>query len=293
MDKRLQLANAYRTLRLPQGTSVRQVKKRFKAIVALIAIDGAGPGLTRDDDLIAQQYDILLHHFRSRDHDRSSRCACQPDSRSYSATPPSSIARLEESRQRHTIEASIYQLEERQSEKWRWKVAITCGVAFTLITLLGWGKRNLTRPEQQWVKPRTLEEIRHTTPSIKRAAQSPPAIVEEVPVREPIVLPPHLQTAEMAALDSSIRAKKAQIAEIGGQIQYLERQKNFATQETAGPLHDEIVRLSAQQMRLSGLWQAQEGQLYQLMQEALAGSQQESNVEEARQEDAPGENDDE
>jgi len=304
MSQSEKLDAAYEVLRLPKGVSLKAVRRRRRAMVKLLT----GERLSEMED----SFKTLLRHFTGGDHDGTPGCLCQPDRASYSATPFQGKQRKGFDR-RTAIEEAIFQQAESQGQIWRWRVAIVYGVVFLIASAWGW-RQHIAHPHSEWLRPRTLEELRpragsgrlspgpleeidKQNPGAGGGASpevSPGAAPDQAPRREPIdlrSLPPELITPEMTAIQNSIIARQRSIDNVNQQLSYLRKQKFIATPETASALDAEMARLLAARLRLVSAIEQDQDRLYDLMKAATDDAVGEQEGDESGETGETGETD--
>ncbi|MCA9800338.1 MAG: hypothetical protein KC777_00045 [Cyanobacteria bacterium HKST-UBA02] len=283
MSQAEKLDDAYDVLRLPRGASLKAVRRRRRAVVKLL-----------DDERLSEMegsFKTLLRHFTGGEHDGTTRCVCQPDRASYSATPFQGKQRKGFDK-RTAIEEAIFQQAELEGQIWRWRIAIVYGVVFLVTCAWGW-RQHISHPGSEWLRPRTLEELRPRAgerfsggadeqypgdeSGVSPEMGSPGAAPDQAPRREPIYLPPELITPEMTAIQNGITARRRSIDNMNQQLSYLRKQKYIATPETATALDTEMARLLAARTRLESAIEQDQDRLYDLMKaaaDAAAGEQE-------------------
>ncbi|MGD9682372.1 MAG: hypothetical protein AB7W16_14390 [Candidatus Obscuribacterales bacterium] len=282
MSQAEKLDAAYEVLRLPRGSSLKAVRRRRRAMVKLLD----GERLSE----MESSFKTLLRHFTGGEHDGTTRCVCQPDRASYSATPFLGKQRKSFDK-RSAIEEAIFQQAELEGQIWRWRIAIVYGVVFLVTCAWGW-RQHISHPRSEWLRPRTLEELRPRAgerfsggsdeqypgdDSGMPSDGSPGAAPDQASRREPINLPPELITPEMTAIQNSITARQRGIDNINQQLSYLRKQKYIATPETATALDTEMARLMAARAQLDSAIEQDRDRLYDLMKaaaDAAAGEQE-------------------
>lgn len=284
MSQSEKLDAAYEVLRLPKGASLKAVRRRRRAMVKLLT----GERLSEMED----SFKTLLRHFTGGEHDGTPGCLCQPDRASYSATPFQGKQRKGFDK-RTAIEEAIFQQAESEGQIWRWRIAIVYGVFFLVASAWGW-RQHIAHPHSEWLRPRTLEELRPRARSQRLSPGgpdeqypgdgsgaspegSPGAAPVQAARREPMQLPPELITPEMTAIQNSITARQRSIDNMNRQLSYLRKQKYIATPETATALDAEMSRLLAARLRLVSAIEQDQDRLYDLMKaaaDAAAGDQQ-------------------